>query len=126
MRGRVGDSAIPGAGVWAAAGTVAISATGAGEAFMVAGFGRMIDLALRQEAFGGDGVLDEATMDEETLEEARLDRAMEAALWEVAALGGEGGGIAVTPAGAYAARFTSAAMARGWRDATGLSTRIRR
>jgi beta-aspartyl-peptidase (threonine type) len=126
LRGRVGDSAIPGAGVWAAADTVAISATGAGEAFMVAGFGRMIDLALRHEAFRGEGVLDEATMDEETLEEARLAGAIQAALWEVAALGGEGGGIAVTPAGAYAANFTSAAMARGWRDATGVSTRIGR
>jgi beta-aspartyl-peptidase (threonine type) len=126
MSGRVGDSAIPGAGVWAAADTVAISATGAGEAFIVAGFGRMIDLSLRHGIFRGEGVLDEATMDEETLEEALLDAAVKEALREVARLGGEGGGIAVTPAGAYAAKFTSAAMARGWRDAAGVRTRIGR
>jgi len=125
MSGRVGDSAIPGAGVWAADDTVAISATGAGEAFILAGFGRMIDLTLRHEVYRG-GVLDEATLDEESLEEALLEAAVRGALAEVASLGGRGGGIAVTPAGAYAARFISAAMARGWRDTTGTSVRIGR
>ena len=93
---------------------------------MVAAFGRMIDLTLRHEVFRGEGVLDEATMDEETLEEAILDAAVQAALREVARLGGEGGGIAVTPAGAYVAKFTSAAMARGRRDSAGVWTRIGR
>jgi beta-aspartyl-peptidase (threonine type) len=124
MSGRVGDSAIPGAGVWAAGDTVAVSATGAGEAFILAGFGRMIDLTLRHEVYKS-GVLDEAALDEESLEEALLAAAVSGALQEVALLGGSGGGIAVTPAGAYAAMFTSAAMARGWRDATGASVRIR-
>ncbi len=124
VRGRVGDSAIPGAGVWAAADTVAISATGAGEAFILAGFGRMIDLTLRHGVYRG-GVLDEAALDEEALEEALLEAAVGGALQEVAFFGGRGGGIAVTPAGAYSASFTSPAMARGWRDATGEAVRIR-
>jgi beta-aspartyl-peptidase (threonine type) len=67
LPGRVGDSPIPGAGVWADSRTAAVSATGAGEAFVVAGFahrihwrmqaGATVELALREalEAVAGLG-----------------------------------------------------------------------
>jgi beta-aspartyl-peptidase (threonine type) len=97
--GRVGDSPIPGAGVWAAKDTAAVSATGAGEAFVVAGFSHRIDWKMR------DG--------------APLAAAVAAALDAVSALGGDGGGIAITPAGTFTASFNSPAMARGWRHGSG-------
>lgn len=104
LPGRVGDSPIPGAGVWAAEGTAAVSATGAGEAFVVAGFSHRIDWHMRA---GHD-----------------LATATAAALQAVADLGGDGGAIAVAPDGSYAASFNSPAMARGWRDKDGEVTRI--
>jgi beta-aspartyl-peptidase (threonine type) len=104
MPGRVGDAPIPGAGVWAAADRVAISATGAGEAFIVAGYSHLVDWRLQQGA--------------------SLAEAVAGALEAVAALGGDGGSIAVTPAGSFTASFNSRAMARGWRDAEGEVTRL--
>jgi beta-aspartyl-peptidase (threonine type) len=104
LRGRVGDSPIPGAGVWADSGSAAVSATGAGEAFMVAGFGHRIDWQMR----AGSG----------------LETAMRHALAAVAELGGDGGGIAVAPDGTFAACFNSPAMARGWRDVDGSVARV--
>ncbi len=102
--GRVGDTPIPGAGVWADSATAAVSATGAGEAFVVAGFGHRIDWAMRQ----GVG----------------LAAAVEAALDAVARLGGDGGGIALAADGTFAASFNSEAMARGWRDGNGTVTHV--
>lgn len=104
MPGRVGDSPIPGAGVWAADDVVAVSATGAGEAFVLAGFGHRVDWNLR----AGSPLL------------LALDQSLAA----VASLGATGGGIALAPGGAFAARFTSEAMARGWRDAAGTVARV--
>jgi beta-aspartyl-peptidase (threonine type) len=104
LLGRVGDSPIPGAGVWAHAGSAAVSATGAGEAFMVAGFAHRIHWQVR----AGVGL------------EAAIGEALDA----VAGLGGDGGGIAVAPDGAFVASFNSRAMARGWRDAGGGVTRV--
>ncbi|MGO8875985.1 MAG: isoaspartyl peptidase/L-asparaginase family protein [Acidimicrobiales bacterium] len=104
LPGRVGDSPIPGAGVWADADTSAVSATGAGEAFVVVGFGHRIDWEMRA---GRD-----------------VAAAMEVALHAVARLGGDGGGIAVTADGSFSAGFNSRAMARGWRDAQGWVTRV--
>ncbi|MGH9292505.1 MAG: isoaspartyl peptidase/L-asparaginase [Acidimicrobiales bacterium] len=94
--GRVGDSPIPGAGVWAGGGTVAVSATGTGESFLVTGFAHRVDFAVS----AGQG----------------LREAVDGALGLVAALGGQGGAVAICPDGSFAARFSSAAMARGWRD----------
>ncbi len=99
LPGRVGDSPIPGAGVWAASDTAAISATGAGEAFVLAGFGHRIDWQMR--------------------EGAELSPAVTTGLDEVARLGGDGGAIAVCRDGSFAALFNSRAMARGWRDPSG-------
>lgn len=96
--GRVGDSPIIGAGTWADDATVAVSATGIGEAFMLAGFAHRVDWLLR----GG----------------ADVDRAVIDALTAVAERGGTGGAITVTPSGRFAVRFDTRAMARGWRDAS--------
>lgn len=98
LPGRVGDSPIPGAGVWASD-EVAVSATGAGEAFLLTGFGHRVDWAVR----GGSPVL------------VAVDGALEA----VSALGGEGGGVALAGDGDFAARYSSPAMARAWRDRSG-------
>jgi beta-aspartyl-peptidase (threonine type) len=104
VRGRVGDSPIPGAGVWADAGSAAVSATGAGEVFVVVGFAHRIDWQMRT----GMG----------------LEAALGEALAAVSGLGGDGGGIAVAPDGEFTASFSSRAMARGWRDVRGSVTRV--
>jgi L-asparaginase / beta-aspartyl-peptidase len=96
LRGRVGDAPIPGAGTWASANNLAVSATGAGEAFIVAGFGHLVEWRVQ----AGDS----------------LESAVSHALDAVAALGGDGGGIAISPDGSFVAGFNSRAMARGWRD----------
>jgi isoaspartyl peptidase/L-asparaginase-like protein (Ntn-hydrolase superfamily) len=98
LRGRVGDAPIPGAGTWASPANLAVSATGAGEAFIVAGFGHLVEWRVQS----GDS----------------LKAALSTALDAVAALGGDGGGIAISPDGAFVAGFNSRAMARGWRDAS--------
>jgi isoaspartyl peptidase/L-asparaginase-like protein (Ntn-hydrolase superfamily) len=90
--GRVGDTPIPGAGVWAQPGC-AVSATGAGEAFILAGFSRMV-AAGQSEGAG-------------------LPAALRAALAEVARYGGDGGGIALSGERTWAAAFDTRAMARG-------------
>jgi isoaspartyl peptidase/L-asparaginase-like protein (Ntn-hydrolase superfamily) len=102
LRGRVGDSPIPGAGTWADDETVAVSATGEGEAFLVAGFAHMVDWAVREGS---------------TLAEA-VGRAMDA----VTRRGGEGGVIALTSSGEVLCAFDTRAMARGWKDSA--QTRI--
>jgi|GEM_PF-102157 len=104
LRGRVGDTPVFGAGTWAAPATVAVSATGTGEVFVYTGFGHRIDWLVRE----GHGI----------------GAAIDDALGHVAAHGGEGGAIAIRPDGSYAARFNSRAMARGWRDAHGIVTRV--
>lgn len=99
-RGRIGDSPIPGAGVLAVpvGAGIAVSATGAGEAFLVAGFAHRIAWAVEQ------GI--------------SLEGATEAALAAVGHLGGTGGGIALDARGRAVAGFTSPAMARAWRSAS--------
>jgi L-asparaginase/beta-aspartyl-peptidase (threonine type) len=103
LPGRVGDSPIFGAGTWADDATVAISATGAGEAFILAGFAHRVDWNLRSRQ--------------------SLEQALATALRAVADYGGAGGAIAVTPDGQFAVMFDTAAMARGWRDATQFKVR---
>jgi isoaspartyl peptidase/L-asparaginase-like protein (Ntn-hydrolase superfamily) len=97
--GRIGDSPIIGAGTWADDRTAAISATGTGEAFILAGFAHRVDWAVRSGLSFGD--------------------ALAAAMAEVGDRGGTGGAIALAPSGHYATIFGTAAMARGRRDATG-------
>ena len=92
--GRVGDTPIPGAGVWADT-EVAVSCTGQGEAFLrtVAAH----DLAARMR-YGG----------------ATLHDAGDAVLQAVAAIGGDGGLIAVTRDGEIIAPFNTPGMKRAW------------
>jgi L-asparaginase/beta-aspartyl-peptidase (threonine type) len=99
LPGRVGDSPIPGAGVWADD-QVAVSCTGTGEMFLRAAVAAQIAHRLR---FGGQD----------------LATATAAALAEVHALGGAGGLIAVTAAGALAMPYTSAGMKRAALHADG-------
>jgi isoaspartyl peptidase/L-asparaginase-like protein (Ntn-hydrolase superfamily) len=102
LRGRVGDSPIIGAGTWADDETAAVSATGEGEAFLIAGFAHLMDWSLRNGSSLDDAVF----------------RSME----EVARRGGAGGSLAMTSSGELVCAFGTRAMARGWKDAT--QTRI--
>ncbi len=98
--GRLSDSAVPGAGTWAANGIAAVSGTGDGDIFMRLAFARRIaDLV--------------------ELEGVALARACDQTLHELRALGGEGGVIALGPAGAPVLRMSSAGMFRGLIDEQG-------
>jgi L-asparaginase / beta-aspartyl-peptidase len=90
--GRVGDSPLFGAGTWADA-NVAVSCTGEGEAFIRAGAAARI---AAQVAAG------------RSLQTSASD-----ALAEVGAVGGRGGLIALSAAGAYALELSTEAMPRG-------------
>jgi L-asparaginase / beta-aspartyl-peptidase len=90
--GRVGDSPLIGAGNWADRG-VAVSCTGAGEAFIRAGAARLLGALVAQ------GI--------------SLGSAVEAVMGEVAACDGVGGLIAVDVRGNVAMLFSTPAMPRG-------------
>jgi beta-aspartyl-peptidase (threonine type) len=95
-RGRVGDTPIIGAGTWADDTSVAISATGEGELFVVAGFAHFVDWEMK----GGSS----------------LEEAMERGLAHVSYRGGAGGAISIDPAGEMVCTYDTRAMARGWKD----------
>jgi beta-aspartyl-peptidase (threonine type) len=103
LPGRIGDSPIPGAGLWADHGC-AVSATGTGEAFILAGFARVV---ADRHAVGD-----------------RLTAALRTALEAVDRYGGDGGGIALGADGTWAGAFTTRAMARGVRHAEGRHTTV--
>jgi isoaspartyl peptidase/L-asparaginase-like protein (Ntn-hydrolase superfamily) len=84
--------------VWAAPGC-AVSATGAGEAFVLAGFSRLV-AEQRSDGLG-------------------LPDAMRAGLARVAGYGGHGGGIALADDGTWAGTYDTRAMARGVRHGGG-------
>jgi L-asparaginase / beta-aspartyl-peptidase len=93
--GRIGDSPIIGAGTYANNRTVAVSATGTGEFF------------IRQVvAHDISTLIDYARI--------RVDRAAETAIGKVAALGGDGGVIALDKDGQLAMPFNTAGMFRGY------------
>ncbi len=92
MPGRVGDTPVPGAGVWADA-FAAVSCTGQGEYFLRTAAAASVAHRMR---WGGEP----------------LGVAAEAAVDAIAALGGEGGMIAVGPDGPAVAPFRSAGMKR--------------
>ncbi len=100
LAGRVGDSAVIGAGTWADDATCAVSGTGHGEAFIRCAFAHEIDTLVR-------------------FLRIPLDAACSAALARVADLGSTGGCIAAGPDGSVALRFNTPAMVRGWLDADG-------
>lgn len=98
--GRVGDSPIIGAGTWASDETVALSATGSGEFFIRAAFAHEVHSRV---AWHG----------------SELERAARDALEMVAALGGQGGCVAIDRAGRVTAPFTTSAMPRAFQTAGG-------
>ena len=99
LPGRVGDTPILGAGTWADE-RVAVSCTGQGEYFMRTAVGADISARMR---YGRQG----------------LEAAAEAALEDVAFLGGDGGLIAVDVLGNIATPFLSEGMKRGLATSAG-------
>ena len=93
--GRIGDSALVGAGIYANDQSCAVSATGSGEYFIRACVAHDIHARI---AYAG----------------ATLEAASHAALATVGRLGGEGGVIAVDRLGHIALPYISAGMYRGW------------
>jgi beta-aspartyl-peptidase (threonine type) len=93
---RVGDSPLVGAGTWADARTCAVSATGAGEAFIRAVYAHEVHARML------------------LLSEPLADAAA-AALETVRAAGGLGGAICVSRRGEIAMPCTDAGMSRAWR-----------
>ncbi|MDQ3471738.1 MAG: isoaspartyl peptidase/L-asparaginase [Pseudomonadota bacterium] len=98
--GRIGDSPMIGAGTYADNRSAAVSATGSGEYFIRAVAAHQLAERVR---IGGQS----------------LQQALDAALADVGALGGDGGLIAVSPAGEMAWGFTTPGMYRGCADAAG-------
>jgi beta-aspartyl-peptidase (threonine type) len=103
--GRVGDSPIIGAGCYADDRGSAIACTGAGEYF--------IRLAVAHEICARVRLLGEAAAE-----------AVEAVIAEMAALGGSGGVIVVTPAGDGLWRFNTPGMYRGEASPAGRSVAL--
>jgi len=103
LPGRVGDSPIAGAGTWADDRSVAVSATGEGESFLVAGFAHRVDWRVT--------------------EGASLAVALGDALASVRSRGGHGGAIVLARDGCFAVAFDTFAMARGWRSKSGSTIR---
>jgi len=101
--GRVGDSPIIGAGTWADDRTVGVSCTGHGEYFIRGAVAH--DVHARMLHGGQD-----------------LSAAAAGTLAELTGRGGEGGWIALTPAGEALASFNTPGMYRGWIDAAGRVT----
>ena len=93
--GRVGDSAIVGAGAYADNPTCAVSATGHGEFFIRYGVGFEIAARLRHAG-------------------QALDRAAPAVIGELGTLGGSGGVVAVDRAGVLSLPFYTEGMYRGY------------
>lgn len=94
---RVGDSPLVGAGTWADARTCAVSATGAGEAFIRAAYAHEVHARM---LLGGASLADAAT----------------SALETVRAAGGLGGAICVSRTGEIAMPFSDGHLSRAWRS----------
>jgi L-asparaginase / beta-aspartyl-peptidase len=93
LPGRVGDTPIPAAGVWADA-DVAVSSTGQGEYFIRTAAAAQVSWRVRAGA--------------------PIDHAARAVIDEIGALGGDGGLIALDRHGRHADPFNSQGMKRAW------------
>jgi beta-aspartyl-peptidase (threonine type) len=102
---RIGDSPVIGAGTYADDRAAAVSATGSGEYFLRAAVAHEICARIR--------MLGESAQE-----------AADAAIADVAALGGRGGVIVVTPTGDTAFALSTSGMYRGEASARGRSTAI--
>ena len=103
--GRVGDTPLIGAATYAENGVCAVSATGHGEYFIRVGVAKTICDRVK---LAGESITDAA----------------DAALADVAALGGDGGVILIDAAGNPGFSFNSAGMYRGVIDANGSAVAI--
>jgi len=103
--GRVGDSPLIGAGTYADDRSAAVSATGSGEYFI--------------RAVAAHQLAERVRIGRQSLQEA-----LDAVLADIAALGGKGGLIAVSPTGDAAWGFTTPAMYRGMADSSGRTVRV--
>ena len=103
--GRIGDSPLIGAATYAEDGVCAVSATGHGEYFIRVGVAKTICDRVK---YLGEGI----------------EAASEAALDEVAALGGDGGVVVMDGYGRAGFVFNSKGMYRGEIDASGARTAI--
>jgi beta-aspartyl-peptidase (threonine type) len=92
---RVGDSPVIGAGTWARAETCAVSATGEGEAFILAAFAHEVHARIRHAG-------------------QSLAEAARGALDDVHAAGGRGGAICVGADGKVAMPATAEMFQRAW------------
>lgn len=99
LPGRVGDSAVFGAGTFADDASCAVSCTGTGEAFIRAVFGHAVHMRL--------------------LAGSSLDAACEATLADVRRYGGVGGCIAISRDGELTLPFNAGVLYRAWSDASG-------
>lgn len=104
MAGRVGDSPLIGAGTYAENGLIALSATGQGEYFILSVLAYDIAARLRYKG----------SSPREAIAEAFRER--------LEPLGGQGGVIAVTPAGQTLFHFNTPGMYRAGKDARGQLT----
>ena len=100
--GRIGDAPVIGAGTYADDRACAVSATGAGEFFIRAGVAHEICARMRMKGESAQAAAD-------------------AAIAEVATLGGSGGVIVAAPDGATAFAFNTSGMYRARADSTGLA-----
>ncbi len=94
LPGRVGDTPLIGAGIWADNATCAISGTGVGEAYIRVAFAHEVDALVRLAGLG-------------------LAEACSRALDRLDAVGGSGGCIAVASTGPAVLRFNTRAMPCG-------------
>lgn len=97
---RVGDSPLVGAGTWAGARTCAVSATGAGEAFIRAVYAHEVHARM---LLAGESLADASARALETVRSA----------------GGLGGAICISDRGEIAMPCTDAHMSRAWRIGAG-------
>jgi beta-aspartyl-peptidase (threonine type) len=93
LPGRVGDTPIPAAGVWAD-GDVAVSSTGQGEYFLRVAAAAQVSWRVRAGS--------------------PVDQAARAVIDEIGSLGGDGGLIALDRQGRHADPFNSQGMKRAW------------
>lgn len=99
--GRIGDSPVIGAGTYANNSTCAVSCTGHGEFFLRAVVAYDISCLMEYKQLSLQQACDKVVMD------------------KLVKIGGEGGLIAVDPAGNVCLSFNSEGMYRGWKDAAG-------
>lgn len=110
--GRVGDAPLIGAGTYADNRACAVSATGWGEYFIRVGVAHEICARLRATAEVKLALADDATADHGVRTE-EVQYIADAVMADVAALGGDGGVILVTPAGDAIFSFNTTGMYRG-------------